>query len=233
MSQQVKTALAVVAIVAGAAAFWLLLLSPKRDKADELSAQVTTAKSTLSTENRRAAKGLAAKKKFRHDYQQLILLGKAVPADAETASLLVQLNAVSRPTATPFLAIASEGGGGSESSESDVPATTIDLEPPLGSSVGPAGFRAMPVKVGYEGGYFGLVELLKHVNGMVTTKDGRVIANGRLVTISSFVLQPKGNFVGFNKVGGVFHLTSYTTPPDQGLTAGATPLGPAAAGGTQ
>jgi type II secretory pathway pseudopilin PulG len=231
MSQQVKTAIAVLAIIAGAAAFWLLLLSPKRDKASELSAQVNTAKQTLATERQRATKGLVAKKKFRHDYQQLVLLGKAVPADAETASLLVQLNAAGRPTSTPFLAIASEGGEGAE--EEGTPAATIDLEPPLGSSVGPAGFRAMPAKVGYEGGYFALVDLLKHVDGMVTTKSGRVVSDGRLVTVNSFVLQPKGNFVGFNQVGGVIHLTTYTTPPDQGLTAGATPLGPGAEGGAQ
>jgi type II secretory pathway pseudopilin PulG len=230
MSQPTKTALAVIAIVVAAAAFWLLLLSPKRDKANELSEQVSAAKTTLATEKQRAETGLVAKKKFRRDYQQLVLLGKAVPAEAETASLLVQLNALGRPTSTPFLAIAAEAAN-AESEETTTTGEpveeTIAQEPPLGSKVGPAGLRAMPSKVGYLGGYFALVELLKHVDGMVTTKDGRVVPDGRLVTIDSFVLKPVDNVEYFNIVGGVVHITSYTTPPDQGLTAGASLAGPA------
>jgi len=234
--QSTKTAIAVVVIIAAAAAFWLLLLSPKRDKADELSEQVSSAKATLSAEKARAGEGLAAKKKFRRDYQQLVLLGKAVPAEAETASLLVQMNNLGRAGSTPFLAMAAEtsGDGSEETTETGAPVEASVLEqPPLGSKVGPAGFRAMPMKVGYAGGYFALVELLKGMDGMVTTKSGRVVADGRLVTVDNFILVPEDNALHFNVVGGVLHVTSYTTPPDQGLTAGASPIGPATEGSAQ
>jgi len=228
--QTTKTALAVVGIIIAAVAFWMLLLSPKRDKAGELSDQVSVAKASLNTERGRVAKGLAAKKEFRRDYQQLILLGKAVPTEAETASLLVQLNALGRSTATPFLAMASESAGSEETettTATGAPAeTTVSDEPPIASEAGPAGLRAMPMKLGYAGGYFALVELLKHVDGMVTTAPGRVTADGRLVTINNFVLKPVDNEVNFRIVGGLINVTSYTTPPDQGLTAGATLAGP-------
>jgi hypothetical protein len=231
MEQNTKTALAVIAIIVAAAAFWLLLLSPKRDKASELSEQVSVAKVSLNTEKARAAEGLAAKKEFRRDYQQLILLGKAVPTEAETASLLVQLNALGRSTSTPFLGMASETEGSEEAeatTATGAPAeTTVSDEPPLASEVGPAGLRAMPMKLGYAGGYFALAELLKHVDGMVTTKHGRVAADGRLVTIDNFLLEPMDNAVNFRIVGGLVNVTSYTTPPDQGLTAGASLAGPA------
>jgi hypothetical protein len=231
-----NTALAVVVVIAAAAAFWLLLLSPKRDKAGELSEQISIAKSSLATEKARAEKGLVAKKKFRHDYQQLLLLGKAVPAEAETASLLVQLNQLGRSGSTPFLAMAAETGASEseETSETGEPLeSTVSEEPPLGSKVGPAGFRAMPMKVGYAGGYFALVELLKGIDGLVTTKQERAVVDGRLVRIDNFVLKPSDNTVGFNIVGGVIHVTSYTTPPSQGLTAGASLAGPASEGSAQ
>lgn len=237
MSQQsTKTAIAVIAIIAAASVFWLLLLSPKRDKADELSEQVSAAKTSLATERARASKGLAAKRKFRRDYQQLVLLGKAVPDEAETASLLVQMNALGRSGSTPFLAMVAETGSGAseETTATGAPLESAILQqPPLGSKVGPAGFRAMPMKVGYAGGYFALVELLKQLDGMVTTKDGRVVVDGRLVTINSFTLVPADNAVNFNIVGGVLHVTSYTNPPDQGLTPGAGLAGPGTEGAAQ
>jgi Tfp pilus assembly protein PilO len=234
-TQSTKTALAVVLIVVAAAAFWLLLLSPKRDKASELSAQVAAAKSSLSTERARAEEGLVAKKKFRGDYQQLLLLGKAVPAESEVASLLVELNALGRSASTPLLGLENKADESSpETTSTGAPTeTTVAQEPPLGSKVGPAGLRAMPLKLAYAGGYFPLVELMKNVNGMVTTKDGRVAANGRLVTINSFVLKPVNNATQFNIVTGELDATSYTTPPDQGLTAGASPAGPATEGSAQ
>ena len=233
MSQQTKTALAVVVIIAAAGAFWLLLLSPKRDKADELSNQVSAAKVELNSEKTAAENGLTAKKKFRHDYQQLILLGKAVPAEAETASLLVQLNALGRQTRTPFRAIVSgegEGGGSEATTETGAPAElTVSEEPPLESEPGPAGFRKMSMALSYEGGYFALLELLKHMDGLVTTKEGHVVADGRLVTIDNFTLAPKG----FRHVAAAMNVTSYTTPPNQGLTPGATATGPSTEGSSQ
>jgi type II secretory pathway pseudopilin PulG len=229
MAQSTKTALAIVAIIVAAGAFWLLLLSPKRDKAGELSEQVSAAKSSLATEKERADAGLAAKKRFRPDYQQLILLGKAVPAEAETASLLVQLNVLGRATSTPFLTMTDEGGTEESEATTETGApveATVATEPPLGSKLGPAGFRAMPMKLSYGGGYFALVELMDHLDGLVTTKHGRVAANGRLLTIDSFELSPEDNFTNFNRIAGSLNVTAYTTPPEQGLTAGASPVGP-------
>jgi len=236
MTQSTKTAFAVVGIVVLAGAFWLLLLSPKRDKAGELSEQVAAAKASLTAERERADAGAVAKKKFPRDYQQLILLGKAVPAEAETASLMVQLNALGRATSTPFLTMSNEvGTEESESTtETGAPAeTTVADEPPLGSKVGPAGFRAMPMKLTYAGGYFALVGLMNHLDTLVTTAHGRVVANGRLLTIDSFSLTPEDSFPDFNRVAGHLNVTSYTTPPEQGLTAGASPTGPSGEGTSQ
>ena len=86
MSQNAKTALAIAAVVALAIAFWFLLLSPKQEKADELGSQVKTLRTEVASEQQRVEAGLAAKRAFADDYQQLVLLGKAVPAEAATPS---------------------------------------------------------------------------------------------------------------------------------------------------
>ena len=53
----------------------------------------------------------------------------------------------------------------------------------------------------------------------------QVVANGRLLTIDGFALKAGGP--GFPTLDADFATTSYATPSDQGLTAGATPTGPA------
>jgi hypothetical protein len=59
--------------------------------------------------------------------------------------------------------------------------------------------------------------------------------NGRLVTINGFSLTNGGSEDGEGKTGGPtelqasFNVTTYLTPPGQGITAGATPAAPATA----
>ena len=62
---------------------------------------------------RKPRKRPAARRDFPVDYQQLVVLGKAVPADDETASLLVQLNTIANRAGVRFDASQLEGSGGS------------------------------------------------------------------------------------------------------------------------
>jgi hypothetical protein len=66
----------------------------------------------------------------------------------------------------------------------------------------------------------------------VKTKNGAVDARGRLVTVDNFELVPaEKNGEGGGSSNLVAHLSvsTYVTPPGQGLTAGATSAGPATA----
>ena len=225
MNQATKNALAVLGLVIVAGAFWVLLIGPKRDKASELSEQVTTARSDLATAKSRATAGLAAKHNFPHNYQQLVLLGKAVPADSGTASLLVQIEHISRHNHTPFNGIelktgeAEEGEGEAE--------TDVASLPPLGSSVGPAGLRSMPYNLDFEGGFFDTADFVEGINKLVQTKAGRVHADGRLVTFDRFEMAATKTTLNPKELEIKFFATAYATPVGQGLTAGATPAGPA------
>ena len=123
MSQATKTTVAVVFVLVLAIAFWLLLIAPKREEAGELSEQVSALGSEVSTEQARADAGAAAKHSFATDYQELIVLGKAVPSEADTASLLVQLNQLGRGARTPFHSIALASGSGTAAEATAAPTT--------------------------------------------------------------------------------------------------------------
>jgi Tfp pilus assembly protein PilO len=108
-----------VAIVALAVGFYLLVLGPKRDKASELNAQIDQLNNSISQAEQQVSYGEQARQDFPKYYGRMVVLGKAVPAEADTASLLVQLNSISHQTKLDFRSIAvSEGGSGSETSSS-------------------------------------------------------------------------------------------------------------------
>ena len=95
-------------LVAAAAigAFWFGALAPKRDEANKLADQVAKAKAEVRQRQQEVADGTAARKGFPEDYQQLVLLGKAVPEDDDTASLMIQLNDVAQRARVQFRTLA-------------------------------------------------------------------------------------------------------------------------------
>jgi Tfp pilus assembly protein PilO len=103
-----------VAIVALAVGFYLLILSPKRNQASELQSQIDQLHSSIATAEQQTSYGEQARQDFPKYYGRMVVLGKAVPAEADTASLLVQLNSISSQTNLDFRSIAiSDGGSGS------------------------------------------------------------------------------------------------------------------------
>jgi Tfp pilus assembly protein PilO len=226
MTENTKIALVVVVMIALAGGFWLLLLSPKRDEASKLSEQITGLTAEVSHARQEAATAQVAKEHFAVDYKELVELGAAVPAEAATPSLLVQLNGLSDRAKTSFQSIAlgaGNGGGGGEGAES-----AAELLP-LGAAAGPSGFAAMPYTLDFEGGFFDITKFIEGVDGLVTTTPGgEVDAHGRLMTIDSFSLTPVGGTGGKEAASGSngelsanFAVNTYVTPPGQGLTSGA------------
>jgi Tfp pilus assembly protein PilO len=238
---------AMLAIVALAGAFWVLALSPKREEAKKLGAQVEEAKASLAKHRAEAAQALEARRKFPVDYQQLVVLGKAVPGGDETASLLVQLNqiadragvkfsdfklnpgsgggAAAPAPATPAPA-ASGGGAGTPASNPVSPTEAAASLLPLGATIGSAGLAVMPYSLTFEGSFFKIADFIKGLDSLVKTQNSRVAVDGRLITVNGFSLAPEP-VKGFPELQATFSVTTYLTPPSQGVTAGATPAAPA------
>src|SRR4051794_2026907 len=105
MSSSSRLIVAIFVVVGLAVVFWMALLSPKRKEADELGTKVENLKATLVESQSAAAEAEQPRREFPKNYRQLVVLGKAVPAGDETASLLVELSGISDRTETEFESI--------------------------------------------------------------------------------------------------------------------------------
>jgi Tfp pilus assembly protein PilO len=120
-----------------ALAFYMLVLSPKRAEVSDLNEQVTSLESSIAEQDQLISFGQQARKEFPRDYSRLITLGKAVPEQADTASLLVELNTMSTRANVDFRGIALAEGGDSEAAPV---APAVTTPPPAeGTEAAPAG----------------------------------------------------------------------------------------------
>lgn len=222
-------------VVAGiATAFWMLALSPKREEASKLGKQVEQVEASLAQHEAEAATAEEAREDFPAAYRRLVVLGKAVPGDDDTASLLVQVNRIAEQAEVSFRDL--QLNPTSESSESAPPpsasgtavsATEAEASLlPLGAGVGPAGLAVMPYTLTFDGDFFKIADFIKGLDSLVATGDDEVAVDGRLMTVDGFTLAPDPDG-GFPALTATFSVTTYLTPPNQGVTGGATPESPA------
>jgi hypothetical protein len=256
------------------AAFWFLLLSPKRNDAQSLSTKISAAQQRLDKARQATAAANAARARYDADYAAVAKLGKAVPGDDDVASLVYQLDHASRgahidfrsiklessgasapPVATPAAqaAAVSQASGSSTppasgtsttasgstpppttSGSATTPATGVPATQsaaaglPPGSAVGSAGFPTMPFSFVFDGSFFDMEHFFSGVQRFATIGDaGSLAVRGRLLTVDSFSLS--ASRFGFPKVKASINATAYLVPDSEGVTAGATPQGPAAA----
>jgi Tfp pilus assembly protein PilO len=228
---------AMLAIVGIAIAFWMIALSPKREEASKLDAQVGQLEASIALHRAEVAEGEAAREDFSSDYQELVVLGKAVPGDDDTASLLVQISHIADKTGVEFRDL--ELNPGSGSAEAPAAPVSAGSEPvsateaaasvlPLGATIGPAGLAAMPYTLTFNGNFFKIADFIKEIDSLVKTSDEDVTVDGRLLTLDAFSLAADAD-KGFPALEVTFAVTTYLTPPSEGETAGATPSAPGTA----
>jgi Tfp pilus assembly protein PilO len=99
----------VLAVLAVAAAGWILAVSPKRKEVKTYEGQVTSAQTQLATARSQLADAKAAQAKYTSSYAAVVRLGKAVPPSQEVASLVYELEQVSNRRSVSFNSIASTG----------------------------------------------------------------------------------------------------------------------------
>lgn len=231
---------AMLAVAALAAAFWIMALSPKREEASKLGEQVKQLEASLAQHRQEAASAAEAREDFPLSYQRLVVLGKAVPGDDDIASLLVQVNRVAEEAGVEFrdLELSTAAGGEAEAaapaegtSASGTPVSATEAEAsllPLGATIGPAGLGVMPYTLSFDGSFFEIADFIKGMDALVKTEKEGVTVDGRLVTLDGFSLAAAAN-EKFPALSATFAVTTYLTPPSQGVTAGATPTSPAPA----
>jgi Tfp pilus assembly protein PilO len=244
MKSSNRLIIAMLVVAALATGFWILILSPKREEASELGTEVEQLRSTLALAQSQAAEATAARGAFPEDYRKLVVLGKAVPGDDETSSLLLQMTRVADRSQVRFesiqLSSSAEGTAAASSSapqagpSTPVTETTPATEAaaallPLGASVGPDGLAVMPYNVNFTGSFFHVADFIHGIDSLVETGTSQVAVDGRLVTLDGFVLSPaEEEGVSSSTLNANFAVTTYLVPPGQGVTAGATLAAPAA-----
>jgi Tfp pilus assembly protein PilO len=241
MSATNRTLVAILALIGLAIAFWILLLSPKREEVSKLSAQADQLHASVAESQRQVAESEAAKQEFPRDYQRLVVLGQAVPSNEETSSLLVELSRISRQANVRFESIQLESGGGSTEASEVTPttpppaasgatgvsaATTVPPTEaaaallPLGATIGPAGLGVMPYKLAFRGSFFQIADFIAGIDSLVSGSGEGVDVEGRLVTLDGFSLKEDGDR-GFPHLEADFAVTTYLTPPEQEAAAAA------------
>jgi Tfp pilus assembly protein PilO len=232
---------AMIAVAALAGAFWMLVLSPKRQEVSKLSNQVSQSRESLRQHRAEVAIAVQARREFPVDYQQLVVLGKAVPGDDDTPSLLIQVNRIAGSAKVRFQTIKLTSGGGEEAplpaepveaGAAPIPPTEVAASTlPLGATIGPAGLAVMPYELTFTGDFFHVADFIHGLDSLVKTNNEKVGVDGRLITIDGFKLEAAEG--GFPMLEATFTITTYLTPPsEEGVTAGATPEAPPSATAT-
>jgi hypothetical protein len=208
---------------------WFTTVAPERERASKVTAEVQAARQQVTTAESQAADAVGAQAQYSTAYASLVSLGQAVPANAETPTLIYTLDKASHRRDVRFSSITSGSSGSSTASAGAAP-TAI------------TGFAQQPFTFVFEGSFFDLNKLLNQLEGFtVQTPSGALHVNGRLLTIDSVSLTPNAaeaaGASGSSKqksgqLTGTITATAYVLPAGESALGGATPSGPAGATAT-
>jgi len=208
---------AIVAVVAG----WLLVVQPKRHQASQLATQISSVQSQLNQVRAQVAQGEAARSSFATSYTVLARLGEAVPADDNVPSLIYQVQDAASKAHVAFDSLTLAGSSPAPTTgTAGASAATL----PPGASVGPAGFPIEPFTFTFTGNFFHLSDFFGRLERFVVANNRNIAVSGRLMTLNGISLAPGPS--GFPNISATVSATTYLLPASEGLTAGATPLGP-------
>lgn len=225
-----RTILLVLPVLAVIIGFWILVISPKQQKAGDLEGQVSALQSSLAAAQSEVSAGEQAKRSFDGNYSDVVSLGAAAPADDDQATLVYEMSKLGQKHHVSFRSFqvtqtsGDTAGAPTAAEASATEATAAAL--PLGATVGAAGLPVLPYDFNFFGNFFSVADLFGAIDNQVTVADkGGPDVNGRLMTINGFALTENPR-KGFPAVQADFSVTTYVVPSGQGVDAGATPEGP-------
>ena len=180
MTRTTKLLIPVVLVAAAVAAYWFLVLAPKREEITKLDADIATQDAAAMQAEQLAATYQKAKDNYRVNYATVARLGKAVPADDDVRSLLVQLDATAKRSKVAFRSLSLAGGGAAPDNATGSPAPASgELAPAPGAvPVGSAGFSAMPFSFTFSGSFFRLSDFFTRLERFVTVQNENIDVSG-------------------------------------------------------
>lgn len=225
-----------IAVLAVLGLGWYMAVSPEREKASRVSAEVQTARKQLTSAEAQASEALSAQARYSTAYTSLVTLGQAVPASAETPALIYTLDKATHKHDIQFSSI-TNGASGSGSSSGGSSSSSSSSSSGVTSAAQSAGLTQQPFTFVFSGSFVDLSKLLNQLEGFtVLTSSGPLQVSGRLLTIDSVTLAPNTSEAtggsGKSKssqLTGTITATAYVLPSGTSALGGASSSGPAAA----
>ena len=216
MTKNPKLLIAIVALVAALGAYWMLVLSPKREQISKLDGDIAAAQADLQQAQATLGTYEKAQTAYKANYATVVRLGKAMPADDDVRSLLVQLDAAAKRSNVDFGRITVGGS----SSSTPTQAAGAPTGPPGSISVANGGFTAMPFTFSFDGRFKNLRTFLARLEHFVTVSNDQIQVTGRLLRLESLSL--KAGEEGFPQITAEIGASSYLVPATETATAAGT-----------
>jgi hypothetical protein len=208
------------------AAYWFLLLAPKRDEVTALEQQVTAKQQEVAAAEATLTSYRQARDTYKDTYARVTSLGKAVPADDDVRSLVVQLDAAASGSKVNFRSIQVAGGSG----PSTAPAGAVPAgppPPPRATASSHGGFSTMPFSLTFSGDFGHLTGLFTELEKFVAVQGEQIKVKGRLMRVDSIVIAPRPGATGTELQANV-NASTFLVPPATGVAGAATGTAPAA-----
>jgi Tfp pilus assembly protein PilO len=225
MSRTTQILLVVGVTAAAIAAYWYLALAPKRDEIAKLDADIATQQTEVEQARQQLATYEAARKSYKRNYATLARLGKAVPADDDVRSLMVQIEASAGGTGVDFQRIELGTGlaGADSGATKNVPTEGELASAPGAIPVAGGVLSAMPFSFTFTGGYFDLQNFFAKLEHFVTLNNAKLDATGRLLRLETLSITPADS--GYPDMQAQVGAATYIVPPVEAVPSagGATP----------
>jgi hypothetical protein len=231
MTMRDRLVLMGIAVLAVLGAGWYLAVSPEREKASKVSAEVQSARQRLASAETQASEAHNAQARYSTAYTSLVTLGQAVPASAETPALIYTLEKATHGHNIQFTSITNGASGSGSSSNSSSSSSSASSSATSAAQSG--GLSQQPFTFVFNGSFVDLSTLLGQLEGFtVLTSSGPLQVSGRLLTIDSVTLAPNASETGkpnSNQLTGTITATAYVLPASVSALGDATTSGPGGA----
>jgi len=213
MSRTYRTLIVVILAAVAVGGYWKFVLAPKRQEATALEQKVIEAQTQLGQTRATIATYQDAKGQYTANRATVVRLGKAVPVDDDTRSLVVQLDAAAKRSGIDFDNVDISAGSGAATAT----ATAASATPVTPGAVNLGSFSAMPFNFSFTGRYGNLQNFISRLERFVTLDGEKIAVNGRLLRVDGISLHAASD--GWPGLQADIAASSYLLPAGANQTA--------------
>jgi Tfp pilus assembly protein PilO len=195
------TVLIIPVLLVVAAVGYFFLVKPKQDEAGRTSDEIAELETQIAVAQA-AAQAPAKGQDETIRVADVFRVTKAMPDEDDMPGILLELDGVASASGVRFISISPQA--------------------PIVQST----YTALPVNLSFEGNYYDLTDFLFRLRNLVSVRDGKLEADGRLYTLDTLSMQEGPS--GFPDIAASLTVTAYV----YSTTPAAAPVAPAAPAST-